>query len=214
MEKMIIIGNGGHARSLTDTLERAGKYEIAGYIVNSADEQRKDTRYPIIGQDDDLEKIFKYGIKYAAVGIGYLGKGDVRKRLWYMLKKIGFSLPVICDPTAIMARDIKLGEGNFIGKGAVINSGAVIGRMCIINTNAVVEHDCLIGSFSHVAVGGILCGGVNVGEDTFIGANATVIQGIKIGRGCIIGAGVTVRKDVKDNFLVAEDKKNMFSYLD
>lgn len=36
MEKIIILGMGGHAESLADVLERQQKYEIAGYVVNDA----------------------------------------------------------------------------------------------------------------------------------------------------------------------------------
>ena len=36
MEKIIILGMGGHAESLADVLERQQEYEIAGYVVNDA----------------------------------------------------------------------------------------------------------------------------------------------------------------------------------
>lgn len=49
----------------------------------------------------------------------------------------------------------------------------------MINTGAIIEHDCRVSNFSHVAVGSVLCGEVIVGENTLIGANATVIHGEK-----------------------------------
>lgn len=200
MEKIIIIGKGGHASSLADILEREKEYEIAGYIVNET-QGNADGKYPVIGNDNDLERIFQSGIRYAALGIGYLGepnKAAIREKLWTDLKQIGFSFPVICDSSAIVSHDANIGEGTFIGKGAVVNTKACVGRMCIINTGAIIEHGCQVGDFSHVSVGSVLCGDVCVGRSSFIGANATVIQGKTIGDDCVVGAGTVIRKNIKN----------------
>lgn len=201
MDKIIILGNGGHAESIVDALEREGKYEIAGCIVNDCKDSG-DSRYPVIGCDSELEKIYISGIKNAAMGIGMLEKSDVRERLWKKIKEIGFSMPVICDPSAIVSESAYVGEGSFIGKGAIINAHAKIGRMCIVNTGAIVEHDCIIGDFSHVSVGTVLCGSVKVGKSSLVGANATIIQGRTVGDGCTVGAGSVVIEDVLSNMIV------------
>ncbi len=206
MEKIIVLGKGGHTKSLTDIIERQNKYEIAGYIVNDVEQETGEESYPVIGNDEALPKLFQSGIKYAAMGIGYLGHSDLRERLWRLLKKIGYSLPVIRDPSAIVANHISIGEGTMIGKGAIINANAVIGKMCIVNTGAIVEHDCIIADFSHISVGSVLCGNVQVGRETFVGANATVIQGMCIGNRCVIGAGTTLRRNVEDYCMVKDEK--------
>lgn len=203
MERIVILGNGGHAASLVDTLERQNRYTVAGYVVNDGADG-SGGKYPVLGDDHCLEKLFQSGIRYAAVGIGYLGRSHLRKELWNRLKKIGYTLPVICDPTAILAANAGIAEGSFIGKGAIVNVNALIGQMCIINTGAIIEHDCRVEDFSHVSVGSVLCGGVCVGSSSFIGANATVIQGRIIGNECIIGAGMTIKKDVEDGRIISE----------
>lgn len=206
MEKIVVIGKGGHACSLVDILEREKKYEIAGYVVNDGKENAEEA-YPVIGNDENLEQIFQSGIKNAAIGIGYLGKSDLRERLYRKLKQIGFAFPVICDPSAVVSQNACIGEGSFIGKGAIINVNVSIGRMGIINSGAIVEHDCTVGDFSHVSVGSVLCGDVHVGRSSFIGANATVIQGKMIGNNCIVGAGTTIRKPLKDNQVAWSSEK-------
>ena len=55
----------------------------------------------------------------------------------------------------------------------------------------------------------MLCGNIEVGKSTFVGANATVIQGKRIGNQCIIGAGTTVRKNVEDNRMVCSKVKEI-----
>lgn len=196
MEKILVLGMGGHAKSIVDAIERENKYEIAGYVVNECGNIVEDEKYPILGNDNDLSELFLRGIHNAAIGIGFMGKSKLRNHLYKKLKDIGYSLPIVCDPTAIIASGISVGEGTFIGKRVVLNTDAQIGKMCIINTGAIVEHDCKVDDFSHVSVGTVLCGEVSIGAETFIGANATVIQGRKVADGCIVGAGEVIRKNV------------------
>ena len=205
MEKIVLLGIGGHAHSVVDSIEVGKKYSICGFldIEERIDEEYRN--YKVLGTDSLLESYYESGIKNAFVSVGYLGAGDVRNRLYRQLKEIGFMLPNIIDRTAIIAEDVELGEGIFVGKGVVVNSAAQIGNMCIINTRAIIEHDCVVEDFSHIAVGGILCGNVHVGKSAFVGANATVIQGRKIGNNCIIGAGITIRENVTDNIMVRRE---------
>lgn len=211
MEKIIILGMGGHAKSLVDILEKQRKYEVAGFVVNEDVDKAINGKYPVIGSDSDLEKIYQSGIRNAAIGIGYMGKSDLRERLWKKLKHLGFYLPVICDPSAILAGSVWISEGCFVGKGSILNSNVSIGKMCIINTGAIIEHDCCVDDFSHISVGSVLCGNVKVGIASFVGANATVIQGKSIGDKCIVGAGTVIRKDVEDNCMVwSEEKVRIF----
>ena len=189
MEEIVLVGYGGHAKSVADCIEREGKYHIAGYT----DIEKSDTKYVYLGTDDKLQDIYDKGTLNAVVCVGYMGKGTVRQGLYNKLKQIGYNLPVIVDPSAIVSGSTTFGEGSFVGKGVIINAEAKIGKMAIINTKALIEHECTIGDFSHVAVGSVLCGQVVVGEGAFIGANATVIQCRKVEPYKIIPAGATVR---------------------
>lgn len=190
MEDIILIGYGGHARSVADCIERRHAFRIAGYTEFVP----QNSEYRYLGRDDELERLYRNGILNAVICVGYLGKGDLRERLYQKLKKIGYNLPAILDPSAIVSDRAVLGEGSFVGKGAIVNSGAQIGRACIVNTMALVEHDCVVKDFAHIAVGVVLCGGVLVGEGAFVGAGATVIQGLSIPDRGIVPAGMTVRK--------------------
>jgi acetyltransferase-like isoleucine patch superfamily enzyme len=44
---------------------------------------------------------------------------------------------------------------------------------------------------------------ITVGDDTWIGANATLLPGVAVGKCCIVGAGAVVTKDVPDYAIVA-----------
>ena len=189
MEDIVLVGFGGHAKSVADCIELQGKYHIVGYT----DTEDKHVRYDFLGSDSELPSLFNVGIKYAAVGIGYMGRSLLREQIYNNLKQIGFLLPVIIDPSAIISKTATIQEGTLVGKGAIVNAGAVIGKMVIVNTHALVEHECILGDFVHVAVGAILCGQVEIGRAAFIGANSTIIQCKKINAGTLIPAGTVVR---------------------
>lgn len=214
MEKIILVGCGGHAKSIIDSIESQGEFEIAGFIAENFDNDFQYRGYKIIGTDEDLESLYGKGIKNAFICIGYMGKGNVRHKIYEQLKKIGYVLPVIIDDTAIVATDVSIGEGTFVGKRAVINSNASIGKMAIINTGAIVEHDSNIDDYTHVAVNATICGGAQIGKKCLVGAGATIIQEIVIKDNAVIGAGSTVVKNVAENNLAvgmpARSIRNIF----
>lgn len=189
MENIILVGFGGHAKSVADCIERQNEYSIVGYT----DFEKHDYKYKYLGNDDVLKDYYAQGVQNAVVCIGYLGKGSLREKLYSLLKDIGYTLPIIMDPTAIISETAEIGEGTFIGKGAIVNASVNIGKMTIINTMALIEHECVISDYSHVAVAAVLCGQVNVGEASFIGANATVIQGRTILPHQIVPAGAIIK---------------------
>lgn len=189
MDKIIIVGFGGHGKSVADMIKRSGKYEIVGYT----DINDYKCSLPYLGTDEVLEEYYNQGVTNVVIGIGYLGKGNIRETLYNKIKSIGFNLPVIIDPSAVISDDVLIGEGTVIGKCAVINCYAKIGKMCIINTNATIEHECVVDDYSHISVGTVLCGQVKVNTGAFIGANAVVIQCREIDKYQIVPAGVTIR---------------------
>lgn len=201
MEDIILFGTGGHAHSVVDSIEEAGEYNIIGFLDTEEMQGKHFRDYQVLDTDDAVKKYYDRGIRNAFITIGFMGYGDVRNRLYKQLRDAGYIIPNIIDRTAVISPNAMLEDGIFVGKRAVINAGVSMGEMCIVNTGAVVEHDCVVGSFSHIAVGSVLCGGVSVGTQTLIGANATVIQNIEIGNNVIVGAGAVICKNVQDNII-------------
>ncbi|MGL4772617.1 MAG: acetyltransferase [Clostridium sp.] len=193
MNKLILIGGGGHAISVIDSIKTS--YEIVGIIDNRL-KGKKILGIPVIGGDEDLRKLFDEGINNAFISIGGIMNFNLRRGLSKTLKEIGFSLPYIIDETSIIGRDVLMGEGVFVGKGAIINSCSTIGDFSIINSRAVIEHNCEIGEFVHVAPSSTICGGARIGNNTHVGAGSTIIQNINIGENVLIGAGSLVIRNI------------------
>lgn len=196
MNEIVIIGGGGHAKSIISILKRNKNLSILGYVDIINKGSILDCNY--LGDDRVLEKIRNKHKKCSAViGIGILNLSDINKRIIIQkkLESLEFDLTVIISPSAVINENVKLGKATIVFDHVVIEPDTEIGENVIINTKSIISHDCQIGDYVHVAPGVTICGGVVVGNKSFIGAGVTIVPNINIGENCIIGAGAVVTQD-------------------
>lgn len=199
--KILLVGGGGHCKSVLDSLIQSEQYSEIGIIDKSENIGKHVLGITVIGCDNDLAKLYEDGYSYAFVTIGSIGDPTRRIKLFSKLEKIGFEIPNIYDPTSIISKNVNMSSGIYVGKNAVINAGVSIGKGCIINTSSVIEHDCIVEQFSHIATGSVLCGEVYIGENVHIGANSTIKQQVKISADTTIGMGSVVLHDIADSLI-------------
>ena len=177
--EILLIGGGGHCKSVIDVIEQENKYAIAGIIDKKELIGQEVLGYKIIASDDELEILFqKY--KYAIVTVGQIKSNTLRVKLFNRVEEIGYKLPVIISPLAYVSRHSSVEKGTVIMHNAFINANAKIGKNCIINTKALVEHDATIEDNCHISTASVINGGVIVKENTFFGSNATSKEYIEI----------------------------------
>ncbi len=193
---IVVIGGGGHAKVLISVLKKMKEYRIVGYTDIIDKGEILGIGY--LGDDFVLGRLAsKDRAEYAALGIGKTEKPDCRKRMLSGLEKLGFQLPAIISPEAVVNENVVIGEASVVFDGVVVNSGSRIGGAVILNSNSTIEHDCTIGAFTHIAPGVTLSGEVEIGENSFVGAGSTIIHGTKIAANCIVGAGSVVIRDCR-----------------
>ena len=174
-EPILLIGGGGHCKSVIDVVEQENRFVIAGIVDRKDLVGTKVLDYEVIGCDDDLQELFKK-YKNAIIAVGQIKSPKTRVKIFTILKTIGFELPVIISAQAYVSKYSTIGEGTVVMHHALVNAGAKIGKNCIINTKALIEHDAIIEDNCHISTGAIVNGGVSVKENTFYGSNATSNQ--------------------------------------
>lgn len=195
MDKIVVIGGGGHAKVLISILKKC-RYEVVGYTDHY--DLGSILGIPYWGKDSVLKEIREEsGVSHAVLGIGKVDCSDSRLRIQEDVKRWGLRFPIITSPRASVNEDVVLGEGTVVFDGAVINSGARIGRNCIINSNSTVEHDCRLGDNVHLAPGATVSGGVAIGDNCMIGVGTCILHSVSISSGALIGAGATVVKNIE-----------------
>jgi UDP-2-acetamido-3-amino-2,3-dideoxy-glucuronate N-acetyltransferase len=80
--------------------------------------------------------------------------------------------PIFIHPTASVAQ-CKIGKGSRIWQFTVILENAAIGKECNICAHVLIESDVIIGDRVTIKSGVQLWNGLRVGNDVFIGPNAT-----------------------------------------
>lgn len=193
----VVVGGGGHARVVIDSLQAVGSARIHGILdANRSLWGTTVLGVPVLGGDELLAEMSKAGVNAFVVGVGSVRSNAARRRIYENGIAAGLAALVVLHPSATCSPWAQVGPGSVVFAGAVINAGATVGANAIINTGAIVEHDCCIGEHVHVASGARLSGMVWLGNEVFVGAGATVKQGVRIGAAAIIGAGAVVLQDV------------------
>lgn len=199
---IVLIGGGGHCRSVIDVIEEQKIYEIVG-IVDTPDKVGSQVLgYPIFATDDDLPKLAQEHINFC-ITIGHIKTNKLRKELYLRLKMIGANFPIIKSPYAHISKSASIKEGSVIMHRCVINSNSSLGVCCIANTACVIEHDVIIKDHCHVGPCGTVNGGCIIEDDCFIGSNSVLVPGISINKNSLIAAGSVIISDVGENSMYA-----------
>ena len=200
-KKLVLIGGGGHCKVVISQLRRLDEFEIVGITDNHKHEETVIAGSTVIGKDEKLKELYEKGVHYALITIGSVKDNTKRHKLFNIAKEIGYKIPIVISPFAVVDATVKIDEGTVVMPHCTINPDVHIGKNCIINTGAIIEHDCKIGDHVHIAPGVHISGGVEIGDMSFIGIGSTVIQGIKIGKNVTIGAGAVIVNDIPDNVI-------------
>ena len=188
MNRLIIVGAGGHGKVIADAALKNGYANIC-YIDDHATGDVMG--FPIIGTSADIECL-NDGSTDFIIGIG---NNAVRKTI---AETYNVNWVSIVHPSAQIAFNAEIGKGTVVMANAVVNVCATVGEHCIINTGAIVEHDNVIEDYVHISPNGALGGTVRIGSLTHVGIGATVKNNTEICSDCTIGAGAVVVKNIKE----------------
>lgn len=207
---LILVGGGGHCKSVIDVAESAG-YTILGVLDRPEEVGKKVLGYEVIGTDDDMAKYVDRA--EFIVTVGQIKSPDLRIKLHNMIEQAGGKLATIVAPTAHVSKYAHLGEGTVVMHQAVVNTDTKIGKGCIINTFANIEHDVAIGDYCHISTGAMVNGGSKIADGTFLGSQSVVNQCVKIERGGVIASLSVVNKDITEKGIYAGNPAKLIKLL-
>ena len=193
MKPLILIGGGGHCKSVIDVAESAG-FDILGVldVPEKVGSEILSTR--VIGTDEDIAT-YVHEVEFV-ITIGFINNPATRISLYNKVKEAGGKLATIIASTAYVSKYSTIGEGTIVMHHAFVNAGAKIGNNVILNTFSNIEHDAIIGDHCHISTGTMVNGECSVGNSCFIGSQSSLANGIVIGDEIIVGAGSFVKKSI------------------
>lgn len=196
--RVVIIGAGGHAKVVLEAVRAAAQLTVIG-LVDPAPHALFLLGAPVLGNDAVLPRLRNEGVDAAIVA---LGQNHIRQRIGLELSSLGFTLPPVVHPSALVSPSARVGAGCVVMARAVIGTDTELRDLVIVNTGAIIDHDNLIEPAAHVAPGCALAGSVRVGARSLLGVGVAVRPGIRIGADAVIGAGSAVVSDVAEGSVV------------
>lgn len=205
MEKIIIIGAGGHASEIVEYIENINLSKYASTV-----------KYDIVGViDDDFQNFSKY--QYTYKYLGTITNHEYQKNISYVIgianlkyrKSIvenflnnGCKFINIIHPTAMISKTAKIGLGNVISHNVSIGPMANIGNFNVINSRVTIGHDSSIQDFNFLSPVVALGGNTSLESHNLIGTSACTIPGISIGSSNTVMAGMVINKSIENNQVV------------
>ena len=194
-KNLILVGGGGHCKSVTEAAESAG-YNILGVLDTPENVGKQVLAYSIIGTDDEIP-LYVDKAEFV-ITVGFIKNPATRIKLYNKVKDAGGKLATIIASTAHVSKYSTIGEGTVVMHQAFVNAGAHIGANCIINTFCNIEHDAQIGDQCHISTGTMVNGDCKVGDRCFIGSQSVLANSITIDEDIIVGAASFVRKSISE----------------
>mgnify|MGYP005851591797 CR=1 FL=1 len=203
MDKIIIVGSGGHAAELRDYINHnnnarpADRIEVIGYIDDDkATYDHYKFTEPYLGtiQAHEVHKDAKY-----LMGIANLA---YRKKIIQTLEASGAKFRGLIHPTAIISPSASIHPTTVISHNASVGAKAEIGAYNMLNSRCTIGHDTKMGDYNFISPQVAVSGNTLIGDENLIGTNACTIPGIKIGNNNKIAAGMVIYKPIEDNSTV------------
>ncbi|WP_252273530.1 NeuD/PglB/VioB family sugar acetyltransferase [Pseudomonas subflava] len=184
-QQLIILGFGGHARSVADVALSCG-YSSLLFVDGNAREGENFMGHAVLAELDILSQSCDV----------FPGAGDNKRRQQQCreIALLGLTPTTLISPLASIGAGSSIEGGCFVGHHAHIGPMAEIAQGCIINTGAIIEHESKVGAFSHVSVNATIAGRSTLGAFSMLGAGATIIDGVTVGDHIMIGAGAVLHR--------------------
>ena len=195
MKPLILVGGGGHCKSVLEAAESAG-YSILGVLDLPEEVGKEILSTKVIGTDDDIP--FYVDKAEFVITVGFIKNPTIRINLYNKIKEAGAKLATVIASTAYVSEYAEIGEGTVVLHLAFVNAGAKVGKNVILNTATNIEHDAVIGDHCHISTGTMVNGECKVGERCFIGSQSVLANCISVGDDIIVGAGSFVRKSISE----------------
>lgn len=175
--KKVLIGNGGHAR---EVMAQMGldlmRFVDDGYV------------------DKDTLPISQFDPKKHVAMVAVSNPKDRFELVNKLPKETQFF--TFIHPTAIIMKDVEIGEGSFIGAYSILTTNITIGKHAILNRGNHIGHDCWIGNYFSAMPGSIVSGNVTIRDFVYIGTNASIKEKITINSNTTIGMNTPVVKHI------------------
>lgn len=184
--RLLIVGAGGHGRSVAEAVLMADQFNLVGFLDDGAFARAEVVwDLPVLGPAIAFEN-YADQATHAVVAIG---NNVLRQKLFAQLQAAGFALASVIHPKAMVSPRALLGSGVAVMAGAIVGTEASLGRGAIVNCGAVVDHHAQVREFGHLGVNACMAGGSVLGALAWLQAGAAIGYGVQVEPGTVLKPG-------------------------
>lgn len=182
-------------RRQIDAQQKANpRFRAMGFIDNDPARRGEFVGLPVLGDLSAVPQILERDSDAWFVNL-ITGSTTARYETSRHLALLGCRFTNLIHPSVDLT-DVKIGVGNYVQEGVIIQAGVRIGNNSSIHIGALVAHESVLGHSVFVAHASSVSGEVVVDDGVFVGTNSTIIPRRRVGAWSTIGAGSVVTKDV------------------
>jgi sugar O-acyltransferase (sialic acid O-acetyltransferase NeuD family) len=194
---LIVFGSSDIAQLAHFYFNHDSNYEVAAFTVDAAYITSPSfCEIPLV-PFEEVDKHFSPKTHDFFVALSYSKLNAVRKEKFLTAKEMGYQCASYISSKATIFDQQMIGENCFILEDNTVQPFARIGDNVTLWSGNHIGHHSEIKSHSFISSHVVVSGGVTVGEQCFIGVNATLRDHISIGDRCVIGAGALLLSDVE-----------------
>jgi acetyltransferase EpsM len=119
------------------------------------------------------------GSKKILSAVGYKDM-RARRRLFERLQVDGHEPASYISRAAVVARSAKIGMGNVVMPGVIVEPLASIGSGNLIWSKTLICHEVVVGNYNYVSANCTIGGHSRIGDSCFIGNSSTTIDGVTL----------------------------------
>lgn len=205
MKDIAVFGAGGFGREVACLIRIINegldepRWNFVGFFDDNPDLKGTRNEYgEVLGGKDEINR-WKTPLDLAIA----IGTPQVVKIIAEGITNPLVDFPNVIAPTVqwLDRNNVRIGKGNIICSGCLINCNIEIGNFNIFNVFIPIGHDTTIGSYNVVMPSCNISGGIKMGDCNFMGVKSVVLQYLKVGNNVRIGAGSILMRNAKNGFL-------------
>lgn len=189
--KLLVLGAGGHGRSVAEAAELSGLFEVVGFLDDGLPAGSDVLGYPILGAMETMAD----QLAVCDESIVAIGNNALRQSLMQQLTDVGLDVGTVIHPRACVSPSAVVGKGSAVMAGAIVGTEARLGLGVIVNCGAVVDHHARVDDFGHLGVNACMAGGSVLGRGAWMQAGSALGYGVSVTAETILQPGAAMKND-------------------
>ncbi|MEV0899926.1 biotin/lipoyl-containing protein [Actinoplanes sp. NPDC049802] len=195
-QRILIVGAALGATQVLDILAGSTTQQAVAIVDDDTSRWGADVHgVPVVGGSGRLTELFSAGV-FDAVVIAIGRSPAVRARFRAMCAEAGIPLANAIDPTAKIATDVRLGQGNIICAFCHVATGATVGDNNFFSAYNSFDHHSVIGDDNASGPSVYTSGKVTIGSRIRFGTGIVVEPDVVIGDDAAIASGAVIVSSV------------------